>query len=396
MFKKDTNNLLNISMMIIVFYIIFYILYIWAKLIIPFIIALLLSFAIIWLSNFFKKILILIFSFFHLVWSSSFLKKYKIQSFFLFIPSFFSFILSLSTYIFIWWLLWKMIGSNFEDLIRLLPDYQTKVILMITQVFNYLHIPIPVSISEILWQLDLQKILLWILSWFTTIFSNAWIILFYVLFILLEYRYFKEKLNLMIIDNLNRQHIFETIDKIKRDVKSYFVIKTVVSLITAILSYVVMKLFQLDFALFWALLIFILNFIPNIGSIIAVLLASLFSLIQFDSYTTFFLIISWLSSIQILMWNIIEPKFMWNKLNLSPLVIIISLWFWWAIWWIVWMLLSVPIMVIINIILAKIPATRSIAILLSEKWDLQIDWGKDVIQIRKKVINTISERFIKK
>ncbi|MDD2871088.1 MAG: AI-2E family transporter [Candidatus Gracilibacteria bacterium] len=369
MFKKETGNLQNIYMSIIVFFIVFYVLYIGASLIIPFIIALLFSFAIIGLSNFFKS--------------------FKI-------PAFFSFILSLSTYTFIFWGFWKMLGSNVNDLIRLLPDYQEKILILISEFFNYLHIPEPASLSDVLSGFDLQYIFTIVLSGFTSIFSSAGIILFYVLFILLEYRYFKEKLNLMITNEVSKKHIFETIDKIKRDVKSYFVIKTIVSLITAVLSYIVMKLFGLDFAIFWSLLVFILNFIPNIGSIIAVFLASLFSLIQFDSYYTFFLIIIGLTSVQVLMGNIIEPKYMGNKLNLSPLVIILSLGFWGAIWGIVGMLLSVPIMVIVNIILSKIPATRSIAILLSERGELDVDGVEKIEKTRKRVLTHIANKFRRK
>ena len=90
------------------------------------------------------------------------------------------------------------------------------------------------------------------------------IILFYVMFILLEYRFFKDKLYLMIVNNSQKIHIIETLEKIKIDVKSYFVIKTIVSFITALLSYIVMTLFDLDFAIFWSILVFILNFIPSI------------------------------------------------------------------------------------------------------------------------------------
>jgi predicted PurR-regulated permease PerM len=101
-----------------------------------------------------------------------------------------------------------------------------------------------------------------------------------------------------------------------------------------------------------------------------------------------------LTVVEILMWNIIEPQFMGNRLNLSPLVIIISLAFWYNIWGVVWMLLSVPIMAIINIILAKIPSTRWIAILLSEKWELQVD-SPDVIIKRKKLLIKFKEKIKK-
>lgn len=368
MFKKENYNIVNFALILILLFMLFYILYIWASLIIPFIIALLFSFAIIWLSNFFKS--------------------FKV-------PAFISFILSLSFYSFIFWGIWRLIWSNIDDLIRLMPEYQAKVWSLISQAFTFVHIPEPTSITEVLESVDLQTVFNIAIWGVTSIISQTGIIMFYVLFILLEYRYFKAKLHLMILDTGRKEQVLEIIDKIKWDIKSYFVIKTVVSLITAVFSYIIMTAFKLDFAIFWSMLIFILNFIPSIGSIIAVMFPALLSLIQFDWYYSFVIMTSGLVWIQTLMWNIVEPRFMWNKLNLSPLVIIISLAFWWSLWWVIWMLLSVPIMVIINIILAKIPVTRPLAILLSEKWELQVEWWVDVVNSRKKLINKIKWKLSK-
>jgi predicted PurR-regulated permease PerM len=154
-----------------------------------------------------------------------------------------------------------------------------------------------------------------------------------------------------------------------------------------------MLAFWLDYAIFFGLLTFLLNFIPNIGSIIAVVLPTLFSLAQswftFSTSLFMFMLLSW---VQLVVWQILDPQFMGNRLNLSPLVIVLSLAFWWMIWWIIWMLLCVPIMVIVNIILAKIPATKPIAILLSEKWDLQVE-SQDVIDKRKKLLKSFKDRF---
>jgi len=369
MFKKESNTLLNFLILLIFFVLIFYILYIWASLIIPLIIAALFSFAIIWLSNFYKKLKI---------WS------------------FLAFALSLWTYIFIFWWIWTLIGSNIEDLIRLLPSYQDRVSEIFVQVFKFFHLEWVINLNNIFNKINVASIVSNVAQTVSDIFSSAWIILFYVMFILLEYRYFKDKLDLMINDWYKKKQVFEILEKIRTDVKSYFVIKCLVSLVTASLSYIVMYSFNLDFAIFWALLIFVLNFIPSVGSIIAVSFPALLSMIQFEIYYFIVLMISLLVMIQVLMWNIIEPKFMGNKLNLSPLVIIIALWFWWSIWWIVWMLLSVPIMVIINIIFAKIPATRPIAILLSEKWELQVEWWEEVIKARREILKWIKNKFTKK
>jgi AI-2 transport protein TqsA len=368
MFKKEKNNIANFSFILILLFMLFYILYIGASLIIPFIIALLFSFAIIWLSNFFK-------------WFK--------------IPTFISFILSLWVYSFMFWLVWRLIWSNIDELIKLLPEYQTKVLSIVSQIFQFIHVAEPKSITEVLQSINLQYFFSLAVSGFTSTFSKAGIILFYVMFILLEYRYFKEKLHLMFVDTSKRQQILEIIEKIRKDIKSYFVIKTIVSFLTALFSYIIMTAFWLDFAIFWSMLVFILNFIPSIWSIIAVIFPALFSLVQFDGYYSFLIMTSGLVWIQVLMWNIIEPRFMWNKLNISPLVIIISLAFWWSLWWVIGMLLSVPIMVIINIILAKIPVTRPIAILLSEKWEIEVDWGEEVIETRKRMLKKIKDKFKK-
>ena len=368
MFKKENNSILHISIILVVLFLFFYILTIWASFITPFIIALLFSFAIIWLSNFYKKIV-----------------KFN----------FISFILSLATYTFIFWFIWKMIGSNIEDLIELLPEYQFRISQILNQILEFFNIKEFIWINQIIQKIDLQQIFSTIIWWITSIFSSTWLILFYVLFILLEYRFFKDKLNLILNGNSNKNAVIQTIEKVKSDIKTYFVIKTTVSFITALLSYLIMISLWLDFAIFWSFIIFVLNFIPNIWSIVAVLFPAMLSLIQFDTYFTFVFLTTWLIWIQVLMWNIIEPRFMWNKLNLSPLVIIIALWFWWAIWWIVGMLLSVPIMVIINIILAKIPSTRWLAILLSEKWELQVEGGEEVIKSRRQLIRNIKSRFWK-
>ncbi len=369
MFKKETGSIWNISLVLIIFVVFFYVLYVGASLIIPFIIALLFSFAIIALSNFYKKM--------RLGW-------------------FIAFTLSLWTYVFIFWILWKMLNSNLGDLIELLPKYQTKVLSIVWSVFEQLNINEPTSINQVLQKIDLQYILWLIITWVTFIFSKTWIILFYVLFILLEYRYFSKKLQLMILDESRKKQIFEILEKIKWDIKSYFVIKTVVSFITATVSYMIMRVFDLDLAIFWAFLIFVLNFIPSVWSVIAVTFPILLTLMQFESYYPFAFISVGLIGIQVLMGNIIEPRFLWNKLNLSPLVIILWLAFWWSLWWVVWMLLSVPIMVIINIILAKIPATRSIAILLSEKWELQIEAQEEVKKKRRVLIDAVKKKLRKK
>jgi predicted PurR-regulated permease PerM len=126
----------------------------------------------------------------------------------------------------------------------------------------------------------------------------------------------------------------------------------------------------LDFALFWAFVIFVFNFIPTIGSIVATFFPSLIALVQFETLTPFFIILIGVGLIQILIGVILEPKFYGNSLNISPLVIVISLVFWGQLWGIVGMLLCVPITVIMINVFAQFTRTRPIAVLLSQNGKL--------------------------
>lgn len=366
MFKKQHPSVISIPILIITISLVVYILNIGQSLIIPFLVALLFSFAIIALMQYYRSI--------HL-------------------PKILAFIASIWTYAAMFWLMWQMINSNIEELIRLLPEYQNKIYVTVLSVFDFFNMTPPTSVQDILQNINLQGTFSVIFSGITSIFSKAGIITFYVIFILLEYRYFWHKLKMMIRDDGSRAKVIQVIEKIKWDVKSYFVIKTGVSLILWMLSYIVMRSLGLDFAIFWAFIIFILNFIPFVGSITAVSFPILFSLVQFDSYYISVLMATGLIGAQVFMGNIVEPKFVGNRLNLSPLVIILALWFWGKLWGVVGMLLSVPIVVILNIILAKISATRSIAVLLSEKWQLDMDPEDEVKETRKELLNKVRQRF---
>ncbi len=373
---KTNSRVLTISILIIAMIAIFFIIYIGASLLIPLIIAIIISFAIISVSNFFHKL-----------WLNKFI----------------SFTFSLISFLLIFWLIGVLINSNVQDIVQNSQSYQEKFVSIIKSFednlnsegswMNKLNMGRFINYDYILSKIDIPFIVSFFASWATTIFKSTGIIFFYTIFILLESRFFYKKIDLMFSSEW-KDKVVEVIELIKKDVKAYFVIKTVVSLITAIVSYLIMLMFWLKLALFWAFLIFLLNYIPTIGSIVAVFFPVLFSIIDIQSaYITLWILIL-LAWVQITMWNIVEPRFMWNKLNLSPLVILISLIFWWALWWIVGMLLSVPIMVIINIILSHIKSTRPIAILLSEKGIIKTDFW-NIKKDKKSVVKRIRDRLKK-
>ena len=120
-----------------------------------------------------------------------------------------------------------------------------------------------------------------------------------------------------------------------------------------------------DFAGFWAVMVFFFYYIPTVGSIMAIIAPALLTLIQFDSLTPFLIVLLVFGSIQVVTANVIEPAIMGRSLNLSPLVVIVSLVVWGTIWGVVGMFLCVPIMVVALIVLAQFEATRPVAVLLS-------------------------------
>jgi len=195
--------------------------------------------------------------------------------------------------------------------------------------------------------------------------GNIGLIAVYLIFLFLEQRHFSEKLRLAAGRDSRHRQITSIIAQIDRDIRRYIGVKTMLSFVTALGAWIIMKWVGLDFAGFWALLIFMFNYIPNIGSIAATTMPALFSLLQFETYSPFFIILFGVGALQVIIGNILDPFLMGKSLNVSPLVIIFSLVFWGVIWGLPGMFLCVPITVILMIILYNFENTRWIAMMLS-------------------------------
>ncbi len=112
-------------------------------------------------------------------------------------------------------------------------------------------------------------------------------------------------------------------------------------------------------------MVFFFYYIPTVGSILAIIAPALLTLVQFDHLTPFLIVLFVFGTIQVVTANVIEPAIMGRSLNLSPLVVIVSLVLWGTIWGVVGMFLCVPIMVVALIVLAQFETTRPVAVLLS-------------------------------
>ncbi|WP_454785238.1 AI-2E family transporter [Legionella sp. WA2024007413] len=270
-------------------------------------------------------------------------------------------ILGISLLIFI-----NIITNNVTSVIAASNRYQENLLTIFNNIDQKFHIQILASMNSMIKSLNFQTIFTSVYGVFTTLASSTVLILLYVAFLFVEQHFFLKKIDSLFPSLESRLIVNNIISHIVNNTQTYLGIKSILSIITALSSWIIMKWVKLDFAEFWALLIFFLNFIPNIGAIIAIAFPASLALVQFASWIPFAEITLGLGTIQFIVGNLIEPRFLSNSLNLSPLVILIALAVWGAIWGILGMFLSVPITVMMMIIFAHFEKTRPIAILLSQ------------------------------
>ena len=212
---------------------------------------------------------------------------------------------------------------------------------------------------------NLPQIATYIGSSLAGIATSIGMVLIYLIFMFVEQSSFNKKIDAMPISKLKSKKLRYILNSIDENMKKYLFTKTFISGATGICAYVLLRIIGLEYASVWAFIIFILNYIPTIGSILSCALPISFALISGDSWhLTLFTAIS-LIALEIVFGNIIDPKLTGKTLNISTLAILINLVFWGMIWGPAGMFFSVPILVAIYITTAQFSSTRWIATLLS-------------------------------
>lgn len=269
----------------------------------------------------------------------------------------------------------RLITSNVDSLLLSYDSYKTNIGKILAMFNERFHVDIVESVTKAFEGFEYGTMLTNIANSISSIFGDTIIILVYAAFMFSEESSFKLKLEKMFRDSAEYARVNGILNKIGSSFSDYIRLKTYVSLMTGGVGYVFLLIMGVDSPFFWALLMFLLNYIPTIGSLIATLFPAIFSLMQFGDYTPFLIILVGLGIIEWIIGNVIEPKLMGNSLNLSPLVTILALIVWGQIWGITGMLLSTPITVVMVIVFSQFENTRSVAIMLSQNGD--IDQGKE-------------------
>lgn len=197
--------------------------------------------------------------------------------------------------------------------------------------------------------------------------SASVLILTFVGFMFSERIWFPIKIERLTGDPDRARQVLATVHKIMRRVNRYLVVKAAISAVTAALIWLTFRFFGLELAGAVAMLTFILNFIPTLGSIIATVITVAIVLAQTGDPTTTLVIGSITTAVHFIIGNVFDPMLLGQTLRLSSFGIILSLAFWGAVWGISGTFLAVPIMVAVMIVCAQIPWLRPVAILLSQE-----------------------------
>lgn len=258
-----------------------------------------------------------------------------------------------------------LIGTSVNDFTNDLPVYQEKLGAQTLTLLDWLEkMGVKLSKEVLLEHFNPGKIMQSAASMLATaggVLTNSFMILLTVIFILFEAAGMPNKLRAALPDAESSLASFE---KFITGVRQYLAIKTLVSLATGLIVTVGLLLLGLDYAPLWGMIAFLLNYVPNIGSIIAAVPAILLAVVQLGPIYSLLVGALYLAT-NIVMGNAVEPRLMGQKLGLSTLVIFISLVFWGWVLGPVGMLLSVPLTMVVKIALEVNDSTRWMAILLS-------------------------------
>lgn len=266
-------------------------------------------------------------------------------------------------------LLFILVINNLVQVVAILPQYESNLEQLITDNASILGIE-----NEPTWenlrratldQIDLR-------AWMTPALLSLrgfgvtlFLVVLYSSFFIAERGVMARKVMIAMGDEDVGERTIQLLSRINERIGQYLFVKTVVNIILGALSFIILLFFGIEFALFWAVLIAFLNYIPYIGSMIGVIFPVLLSLAQFGTLSMVGAVMVALTIAQIFVAFFLEPRMMGRAFNLSPFVVLLALAFWSSLWGLPGALLAVPLTVSLILVFAELKATRPIAVLLS-------------------------------
>ncbi len=265
----------------------------------------------------------------------------------------------------------NLISRSLSSFSQNLPEYENNLNSMSTSIIQFIKEKgIDISKDTLASMLDASKVMnitAGFLGQLGGLMGNTFTVFFLALFLLLELDSIATKIQAVVKGS---EDSIDYLNKIGKSIRHYLSIKTVTSIMTGILIWLSLTIIGVDYAIIWGLIAFLLNYIPNIGSIIAAIPAVLFSAIQLGFGGVIWTSIVFVA-VNMFIGNAVEPKMMGRGMGLSTFVVFFSLIFWGFIMGTVGMFLSVPLTMTIKIILEQNKNTRWLAIILGTEADAQ-------------------------
>ncbi len=264
-----------------------------------------------------------------------------------------------------------IVAANAGGFIETLTRDQPRLDLLLGQFARKLGPHAPRSVAQILGQLDPMQYLGTVAGALQNFASNAFLVLVYVGFLIASRHAFERKAVKLFHARESRHEALHLVLRIRDGIERYLWIQTVTGLIIAAASWAVMMMVGLQNAFFWAFLVFVVNYVPIVGAVAAIVFPALFTLLQYGGWSQALILLGALWLITFVVGNILLPRMQGDSLNMDPLIVLLSLAFWGAIWGLPGMFLSTPLTVLVMVILAQFEGSRWIAVLLSADGDPQ-------------------------
>ncbi|NVO55331.1 AI-2E family transporter [Rhodobacteraceae bacterium B1Z28] len=258
-----------------------------------------------------------------------------------------------------------VLGSQATQFARSINTYESQFDGAVERITGLVGNDVTTFIRDNLVSIDMSYVARILLGSATSLLNQFFLISLYVAFLMAERLAFRKKIQLAAGNPQTGAEFASMLDAISFSLQRYVGVKTFISLITASISYAVFRTLGLEYAETWAVLTFALNFIPSIGSIIAVVFPAMIALVQFETIGPFLIIVLGCGTLQFLIGNFLDPAMLGRSLNMSTFLVILALMFWTTVWGLIGAFLSVPLTVCILIVFSHIPALRPIAILMS-------------------------------
>lgn len=256
-----------------------------------------------------------------------------------------------------------VIYSSFQSLLREFPTYQARFSTLLQELIERFDLPADIA-SQLEITRTIGSTLLSFSGNFMSFVSGFVVVMVFLLFLLLEKPYTRRKMTMAVRDETTRR-LSRVLIHITSQIGRYVAVKLFVSSLTAVVVYIAFSIIGVDFPFVWSVLTFLFNFIPSIGSLAITFVSGVFALIQFlPDWNPIIAAFLSMSTAQFLIGNVIDPKMLGDRLNLSPVIILLSLLLWGWLWGTAGLFLAVPLTVAVKIVFENIPGLEAFGILM--------------------------------